>query len=65
MVDLGKKIKQSIKNTALGEAEFALKKFLLCAEVIEQKQKLLGKKMDELWEKIKLREVYQKIVSQD
>lgn len=61
-----KQILRKVTNESVtGHTDFALKKFLLCAEVIEQKQKLLGKKMDELWKKIKLREVYQKIVSQD
>ena len=56
-----KKSKQAEKHAT----DFVLQKFLLRARAIEQKQELLGKKMDELLKNIKLKKVYQKIVSQD
>mgnify|MGYP001564328345 CR=1 FL=1 len=62
MTDQNKNLKQSIETE---KTDFGLQKFLLRARVIEQKQKLLGKKIEELLRKIKLRNVYQKIVSQD
>lgn len=57
--------KKTTKRSAPGTADFALRKFLLRAEVIKKKQELLGKKIDELLKNIKLKKVYQKIVSQD
>lgn len=65
MVDMtvqNKKLKLQIESKP---TSFALRKFLSRAEVMEKKQELLGKKIDELLKNIKLKKVYQKIVAQD
>lgn len=65
MAGQNKNLKQPVKKSLPEAVDFAVRKFLLRAEVIEKKQELLGKKIDELLKNIKLKRVYQKIVSQD
>ena len=44
------------------ELNFLLQKFLQEARVLEDKQKILGAELNEVWRQVNLRSVYKKII---
>ena len=50
-------------NEVIKQLDFALQKFLLKTNVIEEEQKMLGKEIEELSKMMKLKKVYQHIIT--